>query len=608
MDEATERSVNLTAVPRANPNVRAADDLDAMLERARRFCAESGDGFAKFATRIAELSERLSEERFHLAVLGQFKRGKSTLLNALLGEPLLPTGVVPLTSIPTFLRVGESRAVRIFFYDGRHADFADLTLDQAKDILSRHVTEKENPRNQLGVERVEVDCPSLILGAGVVLIDTPGIGSTFRHNTEATLSFLPQCDAALFVVSADPPITEVEQQFLNAVRPSVAKLCFVMNKVDYLSESELGDAMAFFEKALQESSVQNNGATFRVSAKRGIEARMTEDVALWRESGLDKLQSYLLDFLSREKARTLRMAIARKATDILGDAALNVGLQQRALKLSREDLERRVESFNDTVGEVGAETIKMGDLLAGDKKRTVQWLENLTESLRGEARRHLGALVQTPFQSDESLVAIEERARERLGEEVPLYFGAKLAALSSETNRVLEAALVPYAERLDQLLNTLRFTAAKLFDIPYRAPVSGGAFEARHKPYWITQKWNTSISPFPEGFTDRLLPAKLRKQRMQKRLAEEVGTVVSRNVENIHWATLRNLDEGFRRIASAIDERLGETAEAIRGAVNAAHLRQRQNEAAAGPEMRRLSKQAGELAELENLLVQYAER
>ncbi|MDN5344604.1 MAG: hypothetical protein PWQ18_715 [Clostridia bacterium] len=85
------------------------------------------------------------------------------------------------------------------------------------------------------LSQVEVFYPSPLLSKGVVLIDTPGIGSTFRHNTEATLNFLPQCDAALFLVSADPPITEVEVEFLKAVRSRVTHLFFILNKVDYLN-------------------------------------------------------------------------------------------------------------------------------------------------------------------------------------------------------------------------------------------------------------------------------------------------------------------------------------------------------------------------------------
>ena len=97
-------------------------------------------------------------------------------------------------------------------------------LRRGGQIPEGFVTEEGNPKNRLGVEEVEILHPAPILQHGVVLIDTPGVGSTFTHNTRSTLNFLPQCDAALFVVSADPPLTEVETEFLKVVKSKVERL------------------------------------------------------------------------------------------------------------------------------------------------------------------------------------------------------------------------------------------------------------------------------------------------------------------------------------------------------------------------------------------------
>ena len=592
-------------VPTSRGNSVTSVELRDFLQQVRSLCQELGEGFSEPLARIAELQSRLAEERFHLAVLGQFKRGKSTMLNALLGEPLLPTGVVPLTSIPTFLSFGKMRAVRVFFHDGREAAFADLTREQASDVLGRHVTEVKNPRNQLGVERVEVEHPSSLLSAGVVMIDTPGIGSTLRHNTEATLNFLPQCDAALFVVSADLPITEVEKDFLKAVRDKVAKLCFVMNKVDYLNGDELEEALRFFEETLKESGCQDNHTIFRVSARHGIDARIDRKPFLWQQSGLGELQDYLLDFFSREKSRTLQVALAKKALAVIADVSMNIGLQQRSLQLSQRELEKRIGAFDRKVKEIDQEKIKTADLLAGDRRRTVEFLEGLAETLRRDAHNHLERLITKAFENTGNPIATESQARARLAEEVPVFFAVQLASFSNKIEHTLQEVLVPYQERLDALMGTLRATAAELFDIPYHATASNDRLERRHKPYWVTQKWNTTISPVPEGFLDRFLPPELRKHRVQKRLFEEMKTLVAHNVENIRWATLRNLDDSFRRFSSTLDERLNDTAEATREAMRATHFRQKQNEDTAGPEIRHLGQKASELARVDDALAQF---
>ena len=96
----------------------------------------------------------------------------------------------------------------------------------------------QNPRNCLQVEKVEIEFPSDFLKRGVLAIDTPGVGSTFLHNTETAGAVLGECDAALFVLSADPPITEVEVKYLRDVQKLIPKLFFILNKVDLLDESE----------------------------------------------------------------------------------------------------------------------------------------------------------------------------------------------------------------------------------------------------------------------------------------------------------------------------------------------------------------------------------
>jgi GTPase Era involved in 16S rRNA processing len=105
-------------------------------------------------------------------------------------------------------------------------------------FLFRFVSEEANPKNQLGIDRVELFYPSPLLSPGIVLIDTPGVGSTLRHNTDTALRVLSECDAAMFVISVDPPITELEIEYLQQIKPKAAKLLYVLNKIDYVHPTE----------------------------------------------------------------------------------------------------------------------------------------------------------------------------------------------------------------------------------------------------------------------------------------------------------------------------------------------------------------------------------
>ena len=146
------------------------------------------------------LRDRLSRERLQLAVLGQFKRGKSTFINALLGANLLPTHVIPLTAVATFISWRPEPLVVIRFHNGGPTlPFPVRRSDELRNTLFRFVAEEANPENHLGVERADLLYPADILRGGMTIIDNPGIGSTSQHNTEAAMQVLPECDAAIFV-------------------------------------------------------------------------------------------------------------------------------------------------------------------------------------------------------------------------------------------------------------------------------------------------------------------------------------------------------------------------------------------------------------------------
>jgi hypothetical protein len=124
-------------------------------------------------------------------------------------------------------------------------------LGQATRIAaSRAVIAGEEMPFRYGDLQVEISHPAPILHHGVVLIDTPGIGSTYDHNTDVTYEFLPQVDAAIFIASVDPPLSRAEKDFLVAIREHAAKLFFILNKVDYVADAERRELVEFLRTVL----------------------------------------------------------------------------------------------------------------------------------------------------------------------------------------------------------------------------------------------------------------------------------------------------------------------------------------------------------------------
>lgn len=198
--------------------------------------AAAGPTRREVAGRAARLADRLAQGRVHVSVLGEFKRGKSTVVNALLGGDLLPTGVLPLTAVATEVAFGESGASLVHL-DGTRCE---VTVDELADF----VTEARNPGNERQVARVEVRVPAELLRPGVVLVDTPGIGSIFGHDETARQALL-DADGAVLVLSADAPLSEQERELLAMLRSRKAPTFYVLNKVDHLSWSERDEVRGF---------------------------------------------------------------------------------------------------------------------------------------------------------------------------------------------------------------------------------------------------------------------------------------------------------------------------------------------------------------------------
>jgi ribosome biogenesis GTPase A len=541
--------------------------LPRLLELAASSVAAPSASQSRILERLNSLRERLATERFQLAVLGQFKRGKSTVLNALLGQSVLPIGVVPVTAIPTFLEFAATPSFRVTYLSGKVEAFEPNGAEPLREKLITFVTEEANPRNVLNVARVDVFLPAELLDRGVVLIDTPGVGSTHRHQTAAADAVLPECDAALFVVSADPPITEVEVDYLARIRQTVARLIIVLNKIDVIEPHEREKASAFLRDALVDhAGLDPFTPIFSVSARDALRAKESGNAEAFATDGFAELEKHLVQFLASEKRETLNVAVAQKAAELVGQLQLETEIALKSLRLPVEDLERRMATFDEAAKRFDVERRNANDFLAGDRLRALQKLEAEAEGLRAQAR----AILECEL--DDALAAGEDsnRARGRLSARVVPFFEDVLREVIRSVGARLEEVLRVHQRRADKLITLVRQTAANLLEIPCHAPESSEAFEAKREPFWVTASRTTELNPIPPGAFDQFLPSGIRKARTRKYLLEEIDTVVIRNVENLRWATRQNLEETFRRFGAELDERLAMSLAATRGAMQKA--------------------------------------
>jgi GTP-binding protein EngB required for normal cell division len=186
------------------------------------------------------------DEPIDLAVLGQFKSGKSSLLNAVLGETVFPVGVLPLTAVITRASAGPERIVRVTYLNGTAEQIPPASL-------ADFGTEGGNPGNRRQAAVVDVFTPALRDWPGVRLVDTPGLGSVFAHNTEATRTWMPNVAVALVTVSAERPLSDEDHRLVTEARQTAPRVIVVLTKVDLLTAGELAEVTGFLDRALRES-------------------------------------------------------------------------------------------------------------------------------------------------------------------------------------------------------------------------------------------------------------------------------------------------------------------------------------------------------------------
>jgi GTP-binding protein EngB required for normal cell division len=201
--------------------------------------------FANLRPQIAACRELLHRgDGIDVVVFGRFKAGKSSFLNHLTGQDVLPIGVVPLTAVITRLRYGPGERTEVRFLDGRveTVPISDIGL---------FVGENENPENRKQVAAVEVELPELKPFAPLQFVDTPGLGSAFAHNTEVTLNWLPNVGAAVVAVSSDAPLSERDLTLLDELRRHTPKIVLLLTKADLLTEAQRAEVLSFVTQQLR---------------------------------------------------------------------------------------------------------------------------------------------------------------------------------------------------------------------------------------------------------------------------------------------------------------------------------------------------------------------
>ena len=320
----------------------AAVDLQARLDRLLRTTREADllrlldriigeDELAEFRSALLNVVEKIESPHFEIAVFGRVSSGKSSLLNHVLATDVLPVGVNPITAVPTRLIFGRDARLAVTFADRqlRHCPIDDLV---------EYASEERNPGNDLGVSRLIVELPSARLQDGLVLVDTPGLGALATAGAAETLSYLPQCDLGILLISAVNPINEEDLNTIYALSQAGIPVMGLLSKADLLSPADREKALAYTKKEV----LANLGLRIEVYPVSTVaqDEGLLEDWFHHHMAPLFGRHRELAQQSIRRKAGALREAVMAALRSKLGVAGTTAPVTTTPL----EEIERRLRT------------------------------------------------------------------------------------------------------------------------------------------------------------------------------------------------------------------------------------------------------------------------
>jgi len=508
------------------------------------------------ATACRELMVKLAEDRFTLAVVGQFNRGKSSLMNAIMGRQILPTGVLPLTSAITVLRFGSRERLVV---ERKGWSFPETAPSSA---LAGYVTQQGNPGNEKQVERVYVELPLPFLRRGLEFVDTPGVGSTVDANTATTIDFLPRCDAALLVTSVDAPLTAVETELLSRLRQHVRKIIFVINKTDLLDARECQEVVAYIVGTLQKQIGTSSLRAYATSSRRGLAAKLAGDNEAYRQSGLGPLEEAISSFLAVEKASTFLVAILDKATAIASRELQELDVDRQAQGISSEKLREKSAQLEGRFRQF--------------KEDRDRGLLQLREQAQQRARKTIDAELRS-FLSQQTPVILEQLDREVNDSHVWLasgtakratgraisYLRGKLAewisglkpCLEEEINQATASAKASLESQLAAIPSAAGSVLGRVLGGPVQKPDDAEPLPSLSLPTLAPPK--PQWTPKMTGTLKYVLVA-LSRRRLRECLRDQLGEAFAAWRSEVSKTVERGVNQAVDQLASAAHVRAGQ--------------------------------------------------
>ena len=401
-----------------------------------------------------ELVRKLEEDRFHLVVVGEFNHGKTTFVNALLGEQALPTGVTPTTAAIHHIRWALRPEATVVTTKGERRP---IPFDEAKTFAVGGGAHAED------VDYLEIGYPATLLEERILLVDTPGVNDLSLQRSDITYSYIPRADAVLFLLDAGQILKESERVFLQdkLLKASRDKIVFCITKWDLLSADEQREALAYAKNHL--STLVKDPMVFPVSAETALSGNRDG-------SGLPELVAFLTTFLAEERGRILLDNALGEGLGLAQLLSKGIDARRRSIQMNGDELDRRIAALEqDLAGKAGTieqRRMQIREDVSGIKAAAHKDLDRFVDDVCRQLPNVIDAA--KPGELKKYLPAFLEDAYKHWAEEETKEIAMQLEQLAEKTVALVRedahesakrvaAVLGTDARRLDVQVDTIRY-------------------------------------------------------------------------------------------------------------------------------------------------------
>lgn len=358
---------------------QTVSELTESLAQLKEYSEEIG--LVHTAKSIGDTIEKIAKEHFEVAIVGEFKRGKSTLINALLGQEVLPADVLPATATLNRVTYSEEPYVMVEYKNG---NTEKVDINRLADYVTKLSFESEKKAETVKQATVYYDTD--FCKNNVDIIDTPGLNDD-EQMTNVTLSILPEIDAAVFVISANSPFSQFEKEFLEKkmLTSDMGRIIFAVNCFGTFSKEDEDRIVETVEKRIgsyvmekAKNVMGENSKEFAVYkrkigkpkvigvyAKKALMAKEAGDAAMLEESNFPAFEKTLETMLTKERGSITLQILANKIISSGSELINSIIIRENSLMMETDEFMDKysaaIEEIDDIRTKKRAEFVRIND-------------------------------------------------------------------------------------------------------------------------------------------------------------------------------------------------------------------------------------------------------